>query len=518
MRKSLSFCLLLFTFTLLSAQNSTCTSGNCENGIGTYVYRDGSTYSGEWKDGMKHGKGKLEYDSGAYYNGLWKADSKHGMGIYTWPNGNVYRGSFQQNRMSGKGNKTYKSGDKYIGDFLNGKRQGTGTYYWKDGSSYIGEWVNDQRNGFGTFVSSAGTKRSGQWQGGQFIQATVSQNKTQPPSSQSLQKANISWIHPIPASQQVSDSKMELSLCVESDSKVEEVEFYVNGEIQQGNRGFKIVPSDACNYTLQRTLSLSPGKNQIQVYVRNAAGRSASPSKSIYAKISASPKIKEKRTALVIGNGGYNNGPLRNPVNDAEAMAESLRRLNFDVILHTDIGQREMKVAIRDFGRNIKAKGGVGLFYYAGHGMQVNGNNYLIPLNAKIERELDVELESVELYRVMGEMEEADNRMNIVILDACRNNPYTRALRSRTGEGLNITAAPSGTFIAFATAPGSVAADGLGENGLYTQELLNALTVPGLKIEDVFKKVRTQVRIKSNGAQIPWENSSIEGDFYFKSN
>ena len=113
-------------------------------------------------------------------------------------------------------------------------------------------------------------------------------------------------------------------------------------------------------------------------------------------------------------------------------------------------------------------------------------------------------------------MEYAQNRMNIVILDACRNNPYNSQFRSATSEGLTITNAPSGTFIAFSTAPGSVAADGDGENGLYTQELLNALETPGLKIEDVFKQVRTNVRTKSDGLQIPWENSSIEGDFYFR--
>jgi len=517
MRKSLSFCLLILSISFLTAQNSACVSGNCENGEGTYVYRDGSQYSGEWKDGMKHGRGKLQYDSGAYYNGQWQKDSKHGRGTYTWPNGNVYRGSFANNRMSGTGSKEYKSGDRYIGGFLNGKRQGTGTYYWKDGSSYVGDWVNDQRNGFGTFIASSGKKRSGQWQNGQFTQAAPA-NADPVDMQQGPQKAKINWMNPVAASIQVNDSKMEVSLCIQSDSKVEQVEFYVNGEVQQGSRGFKIVPSEACNFTLRREISLKAGKNQLQVYVSNAAGRSASTSKSIQAHFSNNPQANEKRTALVIGNGGYNNGPLRNPVNDAESMAQSLKALGFDVMLHTDISQRDMKIAIRDFGKAIDQKGGIGLFYFAGHGMQVNGNNYLIPIGAQIERELDVELESVELYRVMGEMEDADNRMNIVILDACRNNPYTRALRSRTGEGLNITAAPSGTFIAFATAPGSVAADGTGENGLYTQELLNALTVPGLKIEDVFKKVRTQVRIKSNGAQIPWENSSIEGDFYFKVN
>lgn len=523
MRRAFSFTLLIYCFTLLSAQNSACISGDCENGQGTYVYRDGSKYSGAWKDGTKHGRGILEYESGGYYNGQWENDAKHGLGIYTWPNGNVYRGAFYQNRMSGVGKKNYKSGDTYVGDFLNGKRQGTGTYTWKDGSSYIGDWANDQRSGFGTFISTSGKKRSGQWQNGQFIQALTqrpsAESSQQVPSTQKQEKARINWINPHPASTSTSYSKLDISLCVESQSKVEKVEFYVNGEPIQESRGFKIVPGESCDLTLNKSIDLSPGENIIQVHVKNAGGKSISSSKRVLAEINTQPKkSNEKRIALIIGNAGYNDGPLRNPVNDARAMASTLRSMDFEVMLHTDVSQRDMKIAIRNFGDEIKRTGGVALFYFAGHGMQVNGNNYLIPVGAKIERELDVELESVELYRVMGEMEEADNRMNIVILDACRNNPYTRALRSKTGEGLNITAAPSGTYIAFATAPGSVAADGQGANGLYTQELLYALKVPGLKIEDVFKRVRKQVRIKSNGAQIPWENSSIEGDFYFKTN
>lgn len=515
MRRALSFYLLIYCCSLLSAQNTACTTGDCENGKGIYVYRDGSKYSGAWQNGTKHGRGILEYESGGYYNGQWENDAKHGLGVYTWPNGNVYRGAFYQNRMTGVGKKNYKSGDSYIGDFVNGKRQGTGTYTWKDGSSYIGDWANDQRNGFGTFISATGNKRSGQWQGGQFIQA-ISQQKKPVPNHQVAKKARINWLSPHPTSSSTSYSKMDISLCVESESKVESVEFYVNGESIQSSRGFKIVPSDACALTLNKSISLVPGENVIQVHVKNAGGKSISSSKTVTAHFNSRPNSTEKRTALIIGNARYGDGPLRNPVNDARAMASTLRGMGFEVMLHTDISQRDMKVAIRNFGEEIKRNGGVALFYFAGHGMQVNGNNYLIPVGAQIERELDVELESVELYRVMGEMEEADNRMNIVILDACRNNPYTRALRSKTGEGLNITAAPSGTYIAFATAPGSVAADGDGANGLYTQELLFALKTPGLKIEDVFKRVRKQVRIKSNGAQIPWENSSIEGDFYFR--
>lgn len=224
--------------------------------------------------------------------------------------------------------------------------------------------------------------------------------------------------------------------------------------------------------------------------------------------------VAEQRIALVIGNGTYETGPLRNPVNDARAMGGMLRDLGFEVTLRENLDQKEMKREIYSFGQRL-LKGGVGLFYYAGHGMQVNGRNYLIPVGARMEHEKQVEFEAVDAGAVLAEMDNARNRLNIVVLDACRDNPFARSFRS-TVQGLATMNAPSGTLIAYATAPGSVANDGPGENGVYTGELIKTLQTPGLKIEDVFKQVRSGVRESTQGKQIPWESSSLEGDFYFK--
>jgi hypothetical protein len=221
----------------------------------------------------------------------------------------------------------------------------------------------------------------------------------------------------------------------------------------------------------------------------------------------------EPRTALVIGNGSYAEAPLNNPVNDARDMAFALKQVGFDVIPGENLTRADMLRAIEDFGNRLK-RGGVGLFYFAGHGMQVKGENYLIPVQAKIQKELDVEVEAVQLARVLNEIDAAKNRLNVVILDACRNNPFARSFRSGS-RGLGSVEAPTGTLIAYATSPGNTASDGIGRNGLYTEGLLSAMRTPGLKIEDVFKLVRTQVRQKSGGNQIPWESSSVEGDFYF---
>jgi hypothetical protein len=218
------------------------------------------------------------------------------------------------------------------------------------------------------------------------------------------------------------------------------------------------------------------------------------------------------RVALVIGNAGYKTMPLANPINDARAVADTLGRLGFKVISVNNASQKQMFEAVRQFGDGLK--GGVGLFYYAGHGVQVKGRNFLIPVDAAIEREDEVPYKAFDVGLVLEKMEDARNPLNIVILDACRNNPFVRGSRS-AGGGLAQMDAPTGSIVAFATAPGAEAADGSGANGLYTSYLLKFMATPGLKVEDVFKRTRVAVKQDSAGRQIPWESTSLEGDFYF---
>ncbi|MBI3517212.1 MAG: SUMF1/EgtB/PvdO family nonheme iron enzyme [Proteobacteria bacterium] len=222
----------------------------------------------------------------------------------------------------------------------------------------------------------------------------------------------------------------------------------------------------------------------------------------------------ERRVALVIGNGAYQAGAaLANPANDARAMSAKLRKLGFDVIAVENGTQQSMRRAIGQFSNKLTADA-VSLFYYAGHGMQVNGRNYLIPIDAEISTEQTVRLETIDVDAVIDQMSMAKSRVNLVILDACRNNPYERRFRSQSG-GLATIEAPTGTLIAYATSPGRVAADGDTGNGLYTSELLAAMDVQSAKVEDVFKRVRLNVVARSRGEQTPWEASSLTGDFYF---
>jgi formylglycine-generating enzyme required for sulfatase activity len=224
----------------------------------------------------------------------------------------------------------------------------------------------------------------------------------------------------------------------------------------------------------------------------------------------------ETRIALVIGNSDYSSGPLPNPANDAKLIGDALANLGFEVIARRNADQNTMKRAIQEFGSRLEKAGpsAVGLFYYAGHGVQLSGRNYLIPTTARIEREGDVEIEAVSADWVIEQMRYARNRLNIVILDACRNNPFTRSMRS-VDHGLATMDAPAGILIAYSTAPGAVAADGTGRNSPYTEALTQAMRDLHEPVEQVFKHVRVGVMSATAGKQVPWESSSLTGDFYF---
>ena len=234
---------------------------------------------------------------------------------------------------------------------------------------------------------------------------------------------------------------------------------------------------------------------------------------AILAHLIPATALAADRVALIIGNADYPSAPLRNPVNDARAMSRALRELDFEVFSLENANKRQMDQAIVRFAGRLK-KSSSGLFYYAGHGVQVNGRNFLIPVDADIDSEREIRIETVGVSVVLDELGYAGNRMNIVILDACRNNPFERRLRGGS-RGLAAIDAARGTLIAYATAPGSVALDGDGQNGIYTEELLGALQNPGLEVEEVFKRVRIGVARRSRQQQIPWESSSLTGSFVF---
>jgi len=227
----------------------------------------------------------------------------------------------------------------------------------------------------------------------------------------------------------------------------------------------------------------------------------------------------EKRVALVIGNADYEGRlvGLANPVNDAKLIASSLKKVGFEIIAAHDASQKEMKRAIARFGEAIAGGGGnvTALFYYAGHGLQVDGVNYLVPVNAEIEREGDVDLESVAADTVLKQMEFSGAKTSIVILDACRNNPLKRSAFRSAARGLARMDAPNGSFVAYSTAPGDVAADGAGRNSPFARALAGEMVKPGQAIEETFRNVRIQVMQETAQQQTPWDSSSMIVPFYF---
>jgi formylglycine-generating enzyme required for sulfatase activity/uncharacterized caspase-like protein len=228
----------------------------------------------------------------------------------------------------------------------------------------------------------------------------------------------------------------------------------------------------------------------------------------------SSARGNEHRVALVIGNSAYAHSPLKNPVNDARAMRDKLKKMDFDVVMRENLKARDIGGALREFRSKLRP-GSIALFFYAGHGLQIRGENYLPAVDAEISSEEDVPHQSLNVNTVLNTMEDSKAGVNLVLLDACRNNPFTRSFRSGAGAGLARIQAPSGTLIHYATRPGSVAEDGDGANGTYTAALLAQIEEKGVPIEQALKRVTVRVKSATKGKQEPWMEGSLTGDFYF---
>ncbi|MEQ1669747.1 MAG: caspase family protein [Hyphomicrobium sp.] len=223
----------------------------------------------------------------------------------------------------------------------------------------------------------------------------------------------------------------------------------------------------------------------------------------------------EPRIALIIGNASYATSRLKNPRNDAGLMARTLAAAGFDVMTVMDGTAEDMRRAVADFGSRLQTPGAVALFYYAGHGVQVDGDNYLIPLGATIATTEDVTEFGVPLHSVMRTMARSSTRLNIVVLDACRDNPFAAGVWTATVTGLASVVAPAGTIIAYATGPGQLADDGIGANSPYTAALASEMLQPGKTLEDVFRATRRHVIERTANRQTPWEHSSLVTQFSF---
>jgi hypothetical protein len=232
------------------------------------------------------------------------------------------------------------------------------------------------------------------------------------------------------------------------------------------------------------------------------------------------PAIAENRLALVIGQSAYLSVPvLPNPANDAKAMTQLLTDSGFEVSAASDLSQDRLREKVSEFADRVAAKGPdtVALVFYAGHGLQIDGENYLIPIDIDVKREADIPIQAVRLDDILNTLTSVPSKMRILLLDACRNNPFPE-INKTAGHGLAIvdtkTGAP-GTFVSFSTSPGAEAEDGNGNDSPYTTALLTAAKEPGIAIEETFKRVRLQVNRATEGRQTPWDSSSLTDDFSF---
>jgi hypothetical protein len=321
----------------------------------------------------------------------------------------------------------------------------------------------------------------------------------------------IIWSNPVSSNTEVNTEAFDITACINSPTELNSVKLLVNGNILSEDRAFQASSAaDDCNYTWKGTVILKEGDNSIFLVATNIAGSTTSDKRTIR----LSPEVAEKRLALVFGNSNYNGKtPLKNPVNDANLMEGTLKELGFDVIKKLDAGREEMTNAIREFNEKLDDYT-VALFYYAGHGNQVDGRNYLIPVDAKLDKPTDCKYEAIDVNFIVEEFERYPENTNIVILDACRDNPFASWSRG-SGMGFRSMNFTSGTVVAYATSIGTTAADGKGANGLYTQELVKQMVVPQ-SINDVFMNTRMQVKKLSNNSQVPTEDNRLVGHFYFR--
>ena len=308
-------------------------------------------------------------------------------------------------------------------------------------------------------------------------------------------------------------SSVKISVGIQSKSRITATHVYVNGQLY---RGIKAVSNDGADMRIEQTLPLVEGSNIIKVSATNSDGTATSERTIVRQGTKPAVVTQGKRIALVIGNANYPEQRLVNPQNDATDMAAKLRSLGFEVILLQNGTKKQIEDAISTLGQ--RARGyDAAMFYYAGHGIQYKGANYLIPVNANLRSASDIEYECTDMGRVLSKLDESGCKMKIIALDACRNNPFERSwYRGTASQGLTAVNAPVGTFISYATSPGSVAADGQTRNSPYTTALLKTLDTPGLTIESVFKRVAASVFSATNHQQMPWYASSLfQGDFIF---
>lgn len=457
------------------------TSAYWNNCFGTGTFRDGRKYVGEWRDNKYHGQGALTSPNGVKYVGEHRDGLPNGRGTWTFPNGSTYVGEHRDGKFHGQGIQTWSDGMKYVGEFRDDKSHGRGTYTAPNGEKYVGEFRDDKRHGQGIrYAANGSILESGRWENDKLVQ--------------SLTLDTVKF--PFDPDRVARDQQAERLAREASERKAAEAK-------QLAER------TDAERRRVEAERLAAEAKQQ-----QTAEAQESEQRRQEVAKLS------DRRVAMVIGNSNYKVNRLDNPVNDATDMATALRGLGFEVTLLLDATLSQMRAATRKFEESVLGAD-VALIFYAGHGIEAKGRNYMIPVSADIQREYELDDQAYNAGQWLDMLEGAKGknaqRVNIVILDACRDNSLTRSWRNSV-RGLGRMDAPSGTVLVYSTAPGKVAADGAAgqRNSPFTKHLLQSLQTPNVPIELVLRETRRRVVAETKGEQVPWEHSSLIGEFVFR--
>lgn len=457
--------------------NASACQGNDDsrwnNCLGTLIFSKGDKYVGEFKNGQKNGWGTYYFLAddefkGDKYVGESRDGTFNGNGTYFYSSGDKHVGEYRDGKPNGPGTYFYfaenkNKGDKYVGDFKDGKKSGQGKYTFSDGRVWLGEWADDKANGRLIQYSANGT----------------------------IDKSGIFL-----------DNKLVTSQYIDSNSF---------NRIAK-NKTSPVGPNSERQEMERKAAKLEEERRRLEEEKRQFAIER----QRIDSQRGQTPPIapdNRRRLALVIGNDNYSSLPsLSNAVNDSKAMSDALKQVNFEVYYYKNLSKRGMEEALHNFAKKL-TKDDVGMFYFAGHGIQADNRNFLIPVGENVKKPSDVQFEGLDVNRVMASLQDSRNALNIVVLDACRSSLDVRGGLTR---GLVVTEAPQSSIVAYATSPGKTASDGDGGNSPFTKNLIRVMQRKGLKIEDVFKEVRVAVSRETNGEQVPQEVSQLVSDFYFR--
>ena len=494
-------------------------------GLGIFTWINGDRYVGQYKNGKKDGLGTLTWKSGGKFVGQYKADLINGQGEESFPNGNKYVGEYKNGEFDGQGIFTWINGDRYVGQYKNGKQDGLGSLFYIDGGNYIGRYKNGKQDGSGEEVSPDGNKYVGEYKNGEFDgQGTfiwingdryVGQYKNGLRNGQ----GSSSWANGDTYVGQQKNGKFHGRGTYTWPNGGKYVGEYKDG-LQEGT-GEETFPNGdkylgeykKAKFHGQGTLINIDGRVQMGTWNNGK-----------FEKVVTSLKIKpqlvstQTKVALLIGNSKYEYAKdLRNPSNDVSLLKEKLLGLGFSVDTLLDGERASMTEAILEFGRNAQ-NSDISLLFYAGHSVEAQGLNYLIPTDAEILSENGLEPKAVPLDWVLKQIK-LTKTLSIALLDSCRDNPFADRMyktksRSTASRGLAKVKVEGNQFIGFSAAPGQVASDGVGSNSPYTNALVKYISAQD-EINYMFRKIKTEVQTITSGIQVPYVENNLGAELIY---